>query len=210
MSNPVEETPKVAETSKTSEPAKGPNPEYVSKAEYDALLKRLDGQSGVIARLEKSFEKKTEPVQEKPEIVERVKAVEERQKKLDEREKRQRDREAKLAVRTALANGGVEDSLVPDVVELFTMRNADKIKVDDDMNVYVEDSGKKCGLEEYVQAYLNEDGQKWLPAKRNPKSDGLNPGSVIKSGARKVSRADLMSGKVQTKDLIEGKVVLVD
>ena len=224
----VKESPATSATGSTNtEPSTTQSKEsqYATRDEIATLLKRidgqnarLDGQSAIINRLEKEKSKLAEEVTPKTPgqddgLVARVKVIEERNRVADERDSKQKDREALQRIQTALIAGGADPKQAPRFAKLLHIEHGGKIVVDDEFNVSVKESDTVVNpVETWVGAYLQtEEGKVFLPSKRNPKSDGLNGKSEVAAGAkRQVTRDDLRAGRVNTKDIADGKIEVVD
>ena len=214
MSDPANPAPSVppAEPNKGQPPVADPGKnasEFVAREDFDKLRERLDAQSAIIEKLRKQPEKKDDPP--KPDtLTDRVKALEERDAKLQAREAKLKDREIHSKLKTALVDGGVDPKHAERFAKLLKVEQDSKIHADDELNVtYAEAEGKTVPLSDWVNAYLQTDeGKALMPPKRNPTSDGLNGGAAPVAGVRYVSREDMAAGRVNTADVLTGKVLV--
>jgi hypothetical protein len=208
---PPENTP-VEETTQTETP-----PQTV---DVPALLKRLDGQSATISRLQKTvekLEKSREAEQHKkpaepPAIAEQMRELQEQQKVLLERDRRQRERQAKQEIVAAFTDAGVHTDDAADQAELLMLRHGSHIEVDEDFHATIDEGGDKVPLRDWAKTFLSTDrGRRLLPAKKNPSTAGVPSTTAEPPGSkRKVTRADMAAGKVMPEDIRMGKVVLID
>ena len=185
-----------------------------------ALLKRMDGQSATISRLQKTVEKlekgreaeQHKKPAEPPAIAEQMRELQEQQKVLLERDRRQRERQAKQEIVAALTENGVHADDAADQAELLMLRNISRIEVDDDFRSTIEDSGDKVPLRDWVKTFLSTDrGRRLLPAKKNPSTAGVPSTTAEPPGAkRKVTRADMAAGKVMPEHIQKGLVEIID
>jgi hypothetical protein len=211
VNTPAEETTQTTETP----------PQTV---DVPALLKRLDGQSATISRLQKTVEKleksreaeqqreRERKPTEPPAIAEQMRELQEQQKVLLERDRRQRERQAKQEIVAALTEAGVHADDASDQADLLMLRNGSRIEVDEDFRAHIEDSGDKIPLRDWVKTFLSTDrGRRLLPAKKNPSTAGVpSTTNELPDGRRKVTRADMAAGKVMPEEIRKGKVVIVD
>lgn len=216
MSDPADKASQSTTTDPKVVPAgSGDGPKYLTVDEAQKLIARLDGQSKVIASLEKQI-KTPEPETQKPvdeSLSKRVKELEAENKRVVERETRQREREAVSHIADALINKGADPEFARRQAKLVYSENKDKIAtMDDDATPAVKDGDKVIAVSEWMEAYLQtNEGRPLLPPKRNPTSNGLNGRSEpVANNVRRVTSADIAAGRVSTKDLREGKVHVVD
>lgn len=176
---------------------------------------RIDAQSKYIAKLEgqiKEAGKVKEPDVKTDPLTDRVKALETSEKRGQAREEKQKEREAEGKIADALINQDVEPTQARRLAKLVYSEQKEIIKFDDDLTPTVQDGEKTVPLSDWMNAYFQTtDGKTLLPPKRNPTSDVLNGrrGS-LPTGVRQVTSADLAAGRVDLKDLREGKVVVTD
>jgi hypothetical protein len=92
------------------------------------------------------------------------------------------------------------------------LRNNSRIEVDDDFRASIEDSGDRIPLRDWVKTFLSTDrGRRLLPAKKNPSTAGVPSTTAEPPGSkRKVTRADMLAGKVTTEEIRKGRVVIID
>lgn len=215
--SPVPAVPAIVPTAPpiVPEPAQKPEPTMAD------ILKRLDGQSQTIARLEKELKdsrKVIEPVAPKDpkalSVEERVKELESRAEQLTAREKRQKESAAKSAVVNALVQAGCD----PELSEHFyapalLLNQAEKVVVEDDgkgnfVSRYSEgnDSAPR-GLADWIaNTYLQTDqGRKLLPVRMNPTGAGLKPGAgnPAPQGQKVLTMQDMLKGNVPRGSVVE-------
>lgn len=174
---------------------------------------RLDGQSKVIASLEKQI-KKQEPNKDTDPLTERVKALESTQKRVDEREAKQKEREVLAQIERGFIDAEVEPAQARRLAKLVYVEQQNNIAFDEENFVpMIKDGDKQVSIPAWLGAYLQtNDGKALLPARRNPTSSSLNGGRPVgmsNPGARRVTPEDLARGRVSPEDLKEGKVVVV-
>ena len=210
VNTPAEETTQTTETP----------PQTV---DVPALLKRLDGQSATISRMQKNVERlekgleaeaaKGKKPAEPPVIAEQMRELQEQQQVLLERDRRQRERQAKQEIVSVLLDAGVHPEDASDHAELLMLRNGPRIEVDDNFQATFDDGGTRMSLRDWTKAFLATDrGRRLLPPKKNPSTAGVPVPATSEpaNGKRKATRADLLAGKVLPEDIRSGKVVIED
>jgi hypothetical protein len=220
MSNPSDKEP--APTSTGAQDPKVESPEAAQVKEPSekpeqmaALLERLDKQSAVINRLQKAYEKlSVAPVKEKDEKPVDGKANEYTQlvkdmAELKAKEARAQARAAKTSIKAELMKAGLHDAFIDDQTDILHVRNADRIKVDDEGNATFDDGVEAVPLSTWVQSYVQSDkGRAYLKPKANPSVQGMGRSqhpSAGTLGVRTVTRDDLRQGKVSPDDILSGK-----
>lgn len=204
------ETPATAQAEKSG-------PEFVTKSDFGAILKRIDSQSALINKLQKRLESTP---QEKPNadapkpdpLAQQVKELVEERKIAREKEERRRAKSIRTAVKSELLESGVNPQFLDDLSDLLVSRNSGVLQVDDDDNVFFRatDDVDPQPVQEWVKTYLATDkGRAYLKPKQNPSSAGLSGrGSAGANAVRRVTAADLEAGRVTTSDVLTGKVII--
>lgn len=195
-------------------------PKFVTKEELVAqnaeLVKRLDGQSATIKRLEKLVGK-NEPATPAPkptDLDSRVKELEQTAEAQRQVAEKQKSREVRSRLAEALVEKGkLSPADAARAANYIAADHKDRISVaeteDGEFSVTVKDGEKDSPVADWVGAYLQTDqGRFFLPTSRNPRVPG-NP-EAISAGPRQVSKADLEAGRVNPADILSGKVKVVD
>lgn len=209
--------PSAPETKKAESPeaAQGKEPvDVVSRKEFVELLKRIDGQSALLNRLEKVAQKPPqEAAPQQDPLAERVKVLEEAKAKVDARNAAQKNREALQKIESALVAGGIDPKSAPRAAKLLQLEHGKNIDVDDDSFAvrYRESENVATPIDQWVGAWLKtDDAAVFFPTRRNPQVANALRGEGDAKGTRTVSQADLASGKVSTEDILKGKVKILD
>jgi hypothetical protein len=151
----------------------------VTRQELEALLERVNQQSGILGKITKALEKLTEPKASTAKIDDNInQGVEARLKLLEEREKKSLEKESSTRMRIiqtklarALVDAGVQPTMAEDLSRVVLQRESAKFQMDDETeDVLVNTSGdEKINLQRFSQLYLMSDkGKPYLGSKKNP------------------------------------------
>ena len=150
------------------------SPSYVSKADFDALMKRVNEQSGIITQLRKATkstetaQEPTEPTSQPTRLTAADKALDARLKKAEEREERQRARAKTDTVRTAARAAGIPDDRLTHFERFFASEEAAKqLKWNEEKDTvdFVDEYDRPADLAGYIKGFLGTpSGQIFQPA----------------------------------------------
>jgi hypothetical protein len=190
----------------------------------DAMKKQLEAQSAIIRRLTEKMERVAEPKEEKARPKGPISTLSEQmaqvQKQLaDERARTEKARiaSAQKDIRAHLSEAGIDPALARMASETLLNRVRQNLQfVDDgtgsDVAVIAHEDGSTRTLGDYMAEFVQSDeGKAMAPGKPAPTLNGM-PRSTNNAflGKQRVTKADLLSGRVKTSDILAGKVVVVD
>jgi hypothetical protein len=209
------QTKQTASAEQTQQAQKS-EPEFATKSDLTAILKRLDGISAGLDKVSKRVPEKiveaststTDPVQKKLDEFETW-------KKQIETEKAEFKQEKGIdKVEKALAKRGVEAEMAPRFAKLFWDENKANLVVEDKTyNVSYKHSETEISpIETFLDLYIQTDaGKGFLPTKLNPKSEGLTGnGTIKKNGPVQIveRNGSFVPQGVDPADIRKGKVVI--
>lgn len=201
--------------------------EYVSKAEYDALMKRVEGQSAALGRMTSEISKMTSLLQAAPKTPEapadgdpkapvstEYQALKAEMDRMKAREEKQRYANLRHTIRESLISREADPDLAELAVDAILSQRRESFIADDDErgNLSIrfrQADGVDVGIETWAEAYMASDkGQKILSAKRPPVGNGSTSRGSVVEGITYVDRKTL--GRLTKEQLLSGKYQLRD
>jgi hypothetical protein len=131
-------------------------------------------------------------------------SLRERLERIEARERSQKEREKISAIKSALEQHDVDGQAASRLARLIAIEQADRIEVDDDLRVTVDDAGNPRAVSEWMRDYLQtDDGRLLIPAKRATRSNAAPAQTVSNPGVQKLSRMEY--GKLTLEQLRSGR-----
>jgi hypothetical protein len=174
----------------------------VTREEFEAVLERINQQSGILGKMTKALEKlspgeskaKTQETDVVQGVEARLKALEEREKKSLEKEGQTRSKIIRNKISRSLVEAGVQPIVADDLSLVLLSREADRFLINDDTeDVSVKAGDEELSLGRWSQLFLmSEKGRPYLGDKKNPniplpKKGESSPGTLTPEQALKNS-----------------------
>jgi len=149
------------------------------------------------------------PKQQSPAAPKEDQSLRERLERIEARERSQKEREKLSAIKTALEQHDVDGPAAARLARLIAIEQADRISVDDNLSVSVDDAGNTRSVGEWIRDYLQtDDGKVLIPPKRTTRNNSSAQSSGSGTGKTKISVADF--GRLSLADIQSGKFEISD